>query len=99
MNNNLNILKEKIEKLTKFNQIEILKIIKLDNSIIINENNNGIFINLINVSQDIINKLNEYLIYVDTQEKQLNYIEDKKETLTNTFFKDNKDNTCISFNE
>mgnify|MGYP003682322591 CR=1 FL=1 len=99
MNNNLNILKEKIEKLTKFNQIEILKIIKLDNSIIINENNNGIFINLINVSQDIINKLNEYLIYVDTQEKQLNYIEDKKETLTNTFFKDNKDNTSISFNE
>ena len=96
---NLNVLKENIEKLTKFHQIEILKIIKSDETIIINENNNGIFINLTNVSKDIIENIINYLKYVDTQEKLLNDIEDQKETLTNTFFKDNKDNTYISINE
>ena len=96
---NLNFLKENIEKLTKFHQIEILKIIKSDESIIINENNNGIFINLTNVSKDIIENIINYLNYVNTQEKLLNDIEDQKETLTNTFFKDNKDNTYISINE
>tara|TARA_B100001059_G_C17505883_1_gene413342 strand:+ start:298 stop:594 length:297 start_codon:yes stop_codon:yes gene_type:complete len=96
---NLNVLKENIEKLTKFHQIEILKIIKSDETIIINENNNGIFINLTNVSKDIIEDIINYLKYVDTQEKLLNDIEDQKETLTNTFFKDNKDNTYISINE
>ena len=96
---NLNFLKENIEKLTKFHQIEILKIIKSDESIIINENNNNIFINLTNVSKDIIENIINYLNYVNTQEKLLNDIEDQKETLTNTFFKDNKDNTYISINE
>ena len=62
-------------------------------------NNNGIFINLTNVSKDIIEDIINYLKYVDTQEKLLNDIEDQKETLTNTFFKDNKDNTYISINE
>ena len=99
---NLNILKENIEQLTKFHQIEILKIIQLDNSIIINENNNGIFINLTNVSNDIIEKIINYLKYVNTQEKHLNDIELKKNTISNTYFKDNKDNkdnTSIYINE
>jgi hypothetical protein len=96
---NLNFLKENIEKLTKFHQIEILKIIKSDESITINENNNGIFINLTNVSNDIIDNITNYLKYVDTQEKHLNDVEDEKEKISNIFFKDNKDNTCISINE
>jgi len=95
---NLNHLKECIEELTKFNQIEILKIIQLDDSIIINENNNGIFINLTNLKKSIVNKLEDYLKYVDAQEKQLNEIETKKDELSNTFFKDNKDNSSIYFN-
>jgi len=96
---NLNFLKENIENLTKFHQIEVLKIIKSDKSIIINENNNGIFINLTNVSNDIVDNISNYLKYVDTQEKHLNDVEDEKEKISNIFFKDNKDNTCISINE
>ena len=38
--NDLNCLKESIEELSKFHQVEILKILKSDDSITINENNN-----------------------------------------------------------
>ena len=42
----LNILKQNIECLEKHRQIEILRIINENQSTIINENKNGIYINL-----------------------------------------------------
>ena len=77
-------LKEQIEDLTKFHQIEILKILKGDDTI--------------NLKESIVIQLEDYLKYVQKQEKQLNDIEDKKDELSNIFFKDNKDNSCISLN-
>jgi len=94
----LNNLKQKIESLDKFHQVEILKILSSDNDCILNENNNGVFINLININKLIINKIENYLEYVKTQEKQLTEIEIQKEVLTNTFFKDNKDNLMLHVN-
>lgn len=94
----LNNLKQKIESLDKFHQVEILKILSSDNDCILNENNNGVFINLININKLIINKIENYLDYVKTQEKQLTEIEIQKEVLTNTFFKDNKDNLMLHVN-
>jgi hypothetical protein len=94
----LNLLKEKIELLSNFHQIEILKILKQDDSCTLNENANGIFINLTNVNSDIITRLNEYLKYVIEQEEELNNIEKQKDSLTNTFFKDIKDNNMITSN-
>ena len=91
-------LKERLEDLTKFHQIEILKILKGDDTITLNENKNGIFINLTNLTESIVTQLEDYLKYVQTQEKQLNDIENKKDELSNIFFKDNKDNSCISLN-
>ena len=80
-------LKEQIEDLTKFHQIEILKILKEDDTITINENKNGIFINLTNLKESIVTQLEEYLKYVQKQEKQLTDIENKKNELSNIFFK------------
>lgn len=94
----LNLLKENIELLSHFHQIEILKILKQDESCTLNENANGIFINLTNVKNDIITKLKEYLDYVTEQESQLNEIEKQKDSLNNTFFKDIKDNNMNSSN-
>ena len=91
-------LKEQIEDLTKFHQIEILKILKGDDTITLNENKNGIFINLTNLKESIVIHLEDYLKYVQKQEKQLTDIENKKDELSNIFFKDNKDNSCISLN-
>lgn len=98
MASNLNFLKEKIEALDKFHQIEILRIINKNNSSILNENNNGVFINLTNINDTVIEELEKYLDYVKKQEKQLTEIELQKDILSNTFFKDNKDNMVIQSN-
>jgi len=95
----LNRLKEKIEGLNKFHQIEILKLLKSDESCTLNENNNGIFVNLTNLSDGLLVELDKYLEYVQKQEKQLNEIEKQKNILSNTFFKDNKDNTSITLSD
>jgi len=97
----LNCLKEDIENLSKFHQVEILKILKADSSCTLNENKNGIFVNMTNFNKSLIDDIKKYLTYVNTQEKQLNDIEDEKEILSTTYFndmKDNKDNTSISVN-
>jgi len=95
---NLNCLKESIEELSKFHQVEILKILKSDDSITINENKNGIFINMTSLKDLTITQLEDYLKYVNKQEKQLSDIEAQKDELSNTYFKDNKDNSTIQLN-
>jgi len=96
--NDLNCLKESIEELSKFHQVEILKILKNDETITINENKNGIFINMTSLKDSVITELGNYLKYVNKQEKQLNDIEVQKDELSNTYFKDNKDNSSIQLN-
>ena len=78
--------------------MEILKILKNDETITINENKNGIFINMTSLKDSIITELGNYLKYVNKQEKQLNDIEVQKDELSNTYFKDNKDNSSIQLN-
>tara|TARA_B100000035_G_scaffold250865_1_gene219880 strand:+ start:209 stop:529 length:321 start_codon:yes stop_codon:yes gene_type:complete len=97
----LEILRQKIENLDKFHQIEILKILheNVDNSIL-NQNNNGTFINLSNVDDSVIHKLQSYLKYVITQETQLNDLESQKEQFKTKYFqKENKDKIVQSNNE
>lgn len=88
----LNRLKERIENLNKFHQVEILKLLKTDDTCTLNENKNGIFINLTSLNDKIIYEIEKYLEYVQKQETQLSETEKQKSILTNTFFKDNKDN-------
>jgi len=96
---NLDYIKEEVEKLDKFHQVAILKILKSDEKCTLNENNNGIFINLTNIKKDIIIKIEKYLDYVKTQEEQLTNIEQQKEELSNAYFKDNKDIANYKSNE
>jgi len=97
----LNHLKERIENLNKFHQVEILKLLKTDDTCTLNENKNGIFINLTSLNDKIIYEIEKYLEYVQKQETQLSETETQKSILSNTFFKDNKDNkdnTSITLN-
>lgn len=90
--NSLNSMREQIESMSKFNQIEILRILTKTNDVIINENKYGIHINLSELSPAILNDLTMYIKYVNTQEIYLNDAEKEKEKYKNTFFlKDNKD--------
>ena len=85
----LNNLKDEIEKLTKFHQVGILRILNKDVNCTLNENKNGIFINLTSVNKETVEEIQKYLEYVKTQEKQLETIENKKDNLTNEFFASN----------
>ena len=92
----LNYIREIIENMNKFNQIQVLKILNKYKEVMLNENKYGIHINLSELSKEIIDKLSDYIKYVNTQEKNLNYIEQQKETYRNTYFsKDIKDNSKI----
>ena len=79
-------IRDKIESLPKNYQIEVGRIL-LDNQININENQNGLFINLSDVNEEVMSKMQEFLEYVDLQETHLNVIETAKEGLKDTFFK------------
>ena len=94
----LNHIKERIENLNKFHQVEILKLLKTSDIATLNENKNGIFINMTSLSNKVIVELEKYLEYVDKQETQLGVIEEQKSLLSNTFFKDNKENPSITLN-
>uniref|UniRef100_A0A6C0KN94 NET domain-containing protein n=1 Tax=viral metagenome TaxID=1070528 RepID=A0A6C0KN94_9ZZZZ len=90
--NKLNSIREQIENMSKFNQIEILRILTNHSDVIINENKYGIHINLSEISPNIINKLEMHIKYVQNQELDLNNAEKQKEKYKNTFFiKDNKE--------
>lgn len=81
-----NVLKDRIENMDKYHQIEILRILNKFSEIKKNENNNGTFINLTELSQEIIKELEKYTDYVDEQQKLLKKIETEKEQLEQIFF-------------
>lgn len=86
-------LKNSVESLPKMHQIEILKIIKKNKSVKINENKSGVYINLTFLSKETMENISQYIFYVKDQEKLLDPIEKEKDDFKNTFFveKENKD--------
>jgi hypothetical protein len=82
----LNYIREQIENMSKFNQVEILRILTKYSSVTINENRYGIHINLGELNNTILDELNVYIKYVNTQEMYLSNIEKEKEKYKNTFF-------------
>lgn len=89
----LNYIRENIESMNKFNQIEVLRILNKHEDVILNENKYGTHINLSELKKEIIDELCIYIKYVSTQEINLNAIEQQKEDYKNTYFsKDIKDN-------
>jgi len=82
----LNYLRDYIENMNKFNQVEILRILHNDKDVIINENKYGIHINLSELKKEVLDKMFEYIKYVTTQESNLNIIEQQKEQYKNTYF-------------
>ena len=79
-------IKDTIEGLPRNYHIEVGRILQ-ENGVKINENQNGLFINLTSVDTSIIEKLQAFLEYVDLQESHLNVIENAKEGLKDSFFK------------
>jgi hypothetical protein len=90
-NNKLNDMREQIQNMAKFNQIEILRIL-VKHNVTVNENQYGIHVNLTELSEEILDEIELYVQYVNAQETYLNNAEQQKEQYKNIFFlKDNKD--------
>jgi hypothetical protein len=90
----LNYLRESIENMNKFNQVEVLRLLFKHKDITLNENKYGIHINLSELKKEVLDELSIYITYVNTQENALNEIEKQKEDYRNTYFsKDIKDNS------
>lgn len=79
-------LKDKIEKMTKPQQLDILRILKKNPAIKLNENKSGIFVNISFLPNDSIEEIDKYVKYVGDQESELNLLENQKQEFKNTFF-------------
>ena len=84
-------LRDKIQCLSKFHQLEVFRIFKT-RKINYTENRNGIFINMNDLDKDVLCAIEEYLNYVSTQQMHLETIEKQKELYKQSFFKNNKAN-------
>ena len=85
----LNYLRDCIESMNKFNQIEILRILHKHKDITLNENKYGIHVNLTELNENILKEIMLYLDYIKNQEKTLIEIEQQKEDFKNTYFSNN----------
>ena len=77
-------INSKIEKLNKKQHIELLRIITKDEKVNISENKNGTFINMTELNEPIITEITNYLAYIETKEKELINIENKKNKIAET---------------
>jgi hypothetical protein len=84
----LDTMKNLIERMNKIQHIEVLKILKKYPNVKLNENRNGVYINLSYLPQATLDDLNLYIKYVEEQEKNLSTIEVQKEEFKSTFFLD-----------
>ena len=93
----LETIKTKIETLSKNYQIEILKIMKNNNGVIINENKNGVFINLSFLPEKVLEDIREYLNFIHDQEDVLMSLETQKNQFKHDYFieEEDKNNTTI----
>ena len=87
----LEALKLRIEKMSKIHHIEILKILKQFDSIKLNENKSGIYINLSFLPEKAIEQIQEYIAYIIEQEESLNTAEYQKNEFKKSFFDEKGD--------
>jgi hypothetical protein len=88
----LNYIRDTIEGMNKFNQIEVLRILSKYKQVTLNENKNGIYINLTELEPFILAEMAEFVSYTTSQEKILLSSEKEKEIYKQKYFgKDNKD--------
>ena len=83
---NKQLIKEKIEVLSKQHQIELLRILSIIPGISISENNNGVFINLTQQNDIVFEKIENFLEYVNVQQKSLSFLEKQQDDIETEFF-------------
>lgn len=82
----LETMKGRVEQMSKTQHIEILKILQNIPEVKLNENKSGVYVNLSFLPENALNKVNEYLAYIQDQESCLNNDENQKLDFRKTFF-------------
>lgn len=96
----LEYVRQQVELMSKHNQVEVLRILNnSDNNVTLNENSYGVFINLSDLSEELLHKLNNYIEYWKKQENHLTNIENQKQVYKTIYFSNNiKDKNSIHSN-
>ena len=84
-------LKSKIEQSNKQHHIEILKILKKNNTVTLNENKSGVYVNLSLLPLQSISDISNYVKYIEEQEATLSSLETQKLDFKKTFFNEKED--------
>jgi uncharacterized protein (DUF342 family) len=79
-------IRDSIEQMSKFNQVEVLRILHKHSDVTLNENKYGVHVNLTNLTDPVLQELKTYISYVNTQEQALKTDEKQKETFKNIYF-------------
>ena len=94
--NKLEDLKEKIEALSKFQQVEILKILS-KNMCKLNENKSGIFVNMTFLETDVVDEIGKYMLYVEDQSDTFQTVEYQKEEFKNIILEHEQPENTIAY--
>jgi hypothetical protein len=86
----LNSIRNQVESMNEFHQYEILKILNTHENVALNENKYGVFVNLTDLSDGIIQELTNYIIYHNKQEKELSGHENTLQQYHKDFFSNEK---------
>lgn len=78
-------IKDVVEQYNKQQQLDILKIFIKD-SVNISENSNGTFINLTEIQDSTIKKIQEYINFINIQNIKLTNIETTRKDIESSFF-------------
>ena len=79
-----------IQNMKPIHHIKFFEIIK-NHNLTFSENRNGIFFNMNLLNNEIIEDIENYIKYINTQESNLNATENLKKNFKKEYFKDNKD--------
>jgi hypothetical protein len=80
-------LKDKIEHMSKNQHIELARILIHTHKVNYDENKNGIFINMTELSEPALDHIKRFLQYIELQEESISHVEREMNGLKDTFFK------------
>lgn len=86
----LESIKDSIDKMDVKHHIAILKILKSNKNITLNGNMNGFYINLSFLPCETVCEIDNYIKYINDQEKSFLLFEDKKREMSNYLNEDCK---------
>ena len=79
MSKRIQTLCERINVLDSSHHVAIASLLKEEGNIKMNENSNGLMVNMSLVSEAVLQKIEKFLDFISRQETELKELEDKKE--------------------